>query len=136
MDGQPDRYLPGEILGRQRDGSSRRIRRWRQLPPAADSNAGTNPGAQRDSDAGAVTKCDTDTLGDSGVYTFADPVGDPKCNPDAGADPVAQRDGNPVGVGASRLADPHKGPGGRVTASPPVAAQAAGGTARPYGSCV
>ena len=139
-------HFPGENLGHLRHRAEVRGRRWRKLPPEtgadtrtyADSKSGAdaigNPVAQPDGHTVA------DTLGDSGGYTFADPVSDTKCNADAGANPdgnpVAQRNGNPnteghaFGASARSLSDPYAGSGGRD--SPSAAAQAAGRGAGAY----
>ena len=156
-------HFPGENLGHLRHRAEVRGRRWRKLPPETGADTRTYAGSKSGADAigNPVAQPDghtvADTLGDSGGYTFADPVSDTKCNADAGANPdgnpVAQRNGNADSVGnsdtsshtdaeghafddgAGCLPDPHKGSGGRDTPQP-AAAQAAGGTARPYGSCV
>ena len=156
MDRHWDHQLPGEVLGGQRHRTEVRGGRWRKLPPAADSNAGTDTGAQRDGNpdpgansvgdavdntlAGAVAdgnaKCDTDS--DSGAKCGADPdtFGDSvaecgavtKCDAKRNAD----AEGHAFDDGAGCFPDPNKGSGGRRAPRPAAAQAARWGAIGPY----
>lgn len=163
MDRQCNYHIPGTLLGHLRHRAEGRGWRWRKLPhqAGAGSDTGADSRTNPESDSGTNSRADTETNpgaytesgADSNSYPGADTdtFGDAKRNADANSvtiaqrdsdtDAVAKRDGNPIakgnafGASTSRLADPHKGSGGRHAALP-AAAQAAGRTARPYGSCV
>lgn len=138
MDGQPDRYLPGEVLGGQRHGAAAGGRRWRKLPPEAGAVTVADTGVNSDADPEPDSVGDAVTGADAITEHNTDPGAEPdsgtvaKCNAGTVADAQrvsnghADTEGHAFGDCAGRLPDPHAGPGGRVTAVPPAAAQAAG----------
>ena len=103
MDRQCNYHIPGTLLGHLRHRAEGRGWRWRKLPPEAgtDPVGNSDTGAQRDSDAGAVTQRDTEPNSNTGAEP--DSVGDAvtECGAvaDTGVNSDAQRDGNPVAVG-------------------------------------
>ena len=155
MDGQRHGYVPGSLLGRLRHGAAAGGGRWRKLPPEAagadtiternadtDSNPGAHADPVSDPDAGADPGANPDSRAEPNAGADSDPgtVADTVGNTIGDADPQRVSNGHTVAEGhafsantsAHGFPDPHTGPGGRVTAVPPAAAQAAG-WAGPHG---
>ena len=134
-------YVPGTLLGRLRHRAEGGVRRWRKLPPTAnsdaepdpdtDADAGTDPVGDSVAECGAVTKRNAVAEGHAfGVNTHANPDGNPVAQPDSVGNAQCDTD---TEDNAGRLPDPHAGSGGRVGPIPAAAQAARWGTAGPHG---